>query len=98
MAARPLCRALDVLHRNRLIHGDISPRNMIVSGSDLVLTDYDFVGKIGETVASPGTVLYCSPSYQEQRATWPSDDIYALASSFFHVVFGGTFPVRRALS
>jgi len=85
---RAMCGALDVLHRHGLIHGDISPRNMIVSGSDLVLTDYDFVGKIGELVNAPGTVLYCSPSYQEQRAASASDDIYALASSFFHVVFG----------
>jgi len=84
---RALCEGLDVLHRNGLVHGDISPRNMIVSGSDLVLTDYDFVGKIGEPLAAPGTVLYCSPSYQNRRAASPSDDIYALAASFFHVVF-----------
>ena len=61
---RAMCEALDVLHRNGLVHGDISPRNMIVSGSDLVLTDYDFVGKIGELLSAPGTILYCSPSYQ----------------------------------
>jgi serine/threonine protein kinase len=84
---RAACEALDVLHRNYLVHGDISPRNMIVSGSDLVLTDYDFVGKIGEPLASPGTVVYCSPSYQSKRAASPSDDIYALAASLFHVVF-----------
>jgi serine/threonine protein kinase len=84
---RTMCEALDVLHRSGLVHGDISPRNMIVSGSDLVLTDYDFVAKIGERVTAPGTVLYCSPSYQDNRAASPSDDIYALAASFFHVVF-----------
>jgi tRNA A-37 threonylcarbamoyl transferase component Bud32 len=33
--------ALGVFHRNGLVHGDVSPRNMIVSGTDLVLTDYD---------------------------------------------------------
>jgi len=84
---RTVCEALDVLHCNGLVHGDISPRNMIVSGSDLVLTDYDFVGKIGETVSAPGTVLYCSPSYQDRQLASPSDDIYALAASFFHVLF-----------
>ncbi len=82
-----MCEALDVLHRNGLIHGDVSPRNMIVSGNDLVLTDYDFVGKIGEPMAAPGTVLYCSPSFQNKRAACPSDDIYALAASFFHVLY-----------
>jgi serine/threonine protein kinase len=82
-----MCESLGVLHRNGLIHGDISPRNMIVSGSDLVLTDYDFVAKIGDVVDAPGTVLYCSPSYQEKRTASPSDDIFALAASFFHVIF-----------
>src|SRR5262249_5116487 len=43
---RRTCEALDVLHRNGLVHGDVSPRNLIVSESDLVLTDYDFVRKI----------------------------------------------------
>ena len=40
-----MCEALDVLHGNGLVHGDISPRNIIVSGTDLVLTDYDFAGQ-----------------------------------------------------
>lgn len=84
---RLVCQALSVLHRNGLVHGDISPRNLILCGADLVLTDYDFVGKIGEAVNDPATVLYCSPSHEEKRPASPSDDIYALAASFFHVVF-----------
>jgi serine/threonine protein kinase len=102
---RLICEALDVLHRNGLIHGDLSPRNLIVSGSDLVLTDYDFVSKIGETPAGPGTVIYCSPSYQEKRPASPSDDIYALAATFFQVIFerepfryGGELDKRRGLN
>ncbi len=102
---RIICEALDVLHRNGLTHGDVSPRNLIVSGSDLVLTDYDFVQKIGEPIAAPGTVLYCSPSYQERRPANPSDDIYALAASFFHVIFekepfryGGELDKKRGLN
>ena len=102
---RVICGALDVLHQNGLIHGDVSPRNLIVSGSDLVLTDYDFAGKIGEPMAAPGTILYCSPSYQEKRPPSPSDDIYALAASCFHVIFekepfryGGELDKKRGLN
>ena len=84
---RVMCDALGILHRNGLVHGDVSPRNMIVSSTDLVLTDYDFVGKIGEPVSGPATVLYCSPSYRENRTLAASDDLYALAASFFHVIF-----------
>ena len=84
---RTACQALDVLHRNGLVHGDVSPRNMIVSGGDLVLTDYDFVGRIGKPIVAPGTILYCSPSYLEGRPAAASDDLYALAASFFQVLF-----------
>ncbi|MBF0555153.1 MAG: hypothetical protein HQK96_11460 [Nitrospirae bacterium] len=84
---RAICEALKALHVNGLIHGDISPRNMIVSGSDIVLTDYDFVVKIGEPISNPGTVMYCSPSFITKQNSSKSDDIYALAASFFHVVF-----------
>ncbi len=84
---RTMCEALDVLHRNGLVHGDVSPGNLIVSGRDLVLTDYDFVGRIGAPITAPGAVLYCSPSHHAGRAASPSDDLYALAASFFHVIF-----------
>ena len=48
---RTACEALGELHRNGLVHGDISPRNLILSGNDLILTDYDCVGKTDEPIA-----------------------------------------------
>lgn len=84
---RSMCEALHVFHRNGLVHGDVSPRNMIVSGSDLVLTDYDFVCRVGEASSGQGTVLYCAESYEHNQTVSPSDDLYALAASFFHVLF-----------
>ena len=58
-----------------------------MSGRDLVLTDYDFVGRIDEPVAAPGTELYSAPSHRAGAAASPSDDLYSLAASFFHVMF-----------
>ena len=84
---REACEALGVLHRNGLIHGDISPSNLIVSDNRIVVTDYDCVSPIGERAAAPGTVHYCSPSYLEKRPAAPADDFYALASSFFQILF-----------
>lgn len=84
---RSVCRSLDVLHRNGLVHGDVSPRNLIVSGSDLVLTDFDFVTKVGERASGVGTVMYSAPAAGEVRFASASDDIYALAASTFHVVY-----------
>ena len=90
---RTICEALDALHRNGLVHGDVSPRNMIVSGEDLVLTDYDSVTRIGDPKSSTDTVLYSSPSSQGNGKAVPGDDLYALAASFFHVLFD-TEPFR----
>ena len=84
---RDMCQALAVLHGNELVHGDVSPRNMIVSGNDLVLIDYDFVTKIGDRITSPGTIMYCPPYQEEVQTASPAADIYSLAASFFHVVF-----------
>lgn len=85
---RELCRALDVLHRNDLVHGDVSPGNLILTDNEIVLTDYDLVTRIGQVASSPGTHLYCSPSRAEGRPAGPSDDFYALAAAFFHALFG----------
>ncbi len=85
---RSMCDALRTLHQNGLVHSDVSPRNMIVSDRELVLIDYDFVTRIGEPVSVPGTVLY-SPPETDRRAK-AADDIYALAASFFHVLFAKT--------
>ena len=80
-----ICKALGVLHRNGLIHGDVSPSNLIVSGDDLVLTDYDFVAKIDDVIDAHGTVLYSALSRPDGRSASPADDLFALAASFFHV-------------
>lgn len=84
---RTVCEALDVLHRNGLVHGDVSPRNLIVADAEIVLTDYDCVAKVGERVVAPGTVLYSADGPLTDRLAAPADDFFALAASFFQVLF-----------
>lgn len=83
---RTICEALDVLHRNGLVHGDVSPHNLIVSGEDLVLTDYDCVTRAGEPVTALGTTPYRSPDRVQGRPASPAHDVHALAVSFFHIL------------
>lgn len=81
-----LCDALVSLHNVGLVHGDITPKNIIISGGDVTLTDYDAVI---ETNNKPrfDTLMYSSSTVQKQKSIQLSDDIFALAASFFHVLF-----------
>lgn len=81
-----LCKGLAQLHRAGLVHGDVSPKNIIVYGPSIVLTDYDLSTTAGSTPLG-GTLLYCAPDVERRAAITPSDDIFALAASFFHVLF-----------
>ncbi len=81
-----LSDALSSLHRANLVHGDVTPKNIIVLGGDVTLIDYDAVIEAG---AKPriDTATYSSPSVQQLKIIVPSDDIFALATTFFHVLF-----------
>lgn len=63
----------------------MSPRNIIVSGGDVVLTDYDTVVRAGEAPRG-GTLPYSSPAVQACQPIAPADDLYALAASLFAVL------------
>lgn len=82
-----LCDALWNLHRVGLVHGDVSPRNIIVQGGELVLTDYDTVADAA-SVPRQRNPLYASENVESGIAIHPSDDIFALAASVFHALFG----------
>ncbi|WP_020507425.1 hypothetical protein [Lamprocystis purpurea] len=58
-----LCAALSELHRVGLVHGDVSPKNLIVQGGTIVLTDYDTASLAGEP-ARGGTLPFTSPHYE----------------------------------
>ena len=81
-----LSDALWALHQVGLVHGDVSPRNIIVQGGEVVLTDYDTVTETGSPARSRNP-LYASHSVESGAAIETGDDLFALAASFFHVVF-----------
>jgi len=81
-----LCAGLGQLHQHGLAHGDVSPRNIIVQGGTVMLTDYDKANTAG-SLSRGGTPGYASPGVQNRAALHSADDIYALAASFFHLLF-----------
>jgi serine/threonine protein kinase len=81
-----LCDALWNLHRVGLVHGDVSPRNIIVQGGEVVLTDYDTVADVG-SLPRQRNPLYASEGVESGVAINTSDDIFSLAASIFHALF-----------
>jgi hypothetical protein len=81
-----LSGALDVLHTQGWVHGDVSAGNILVDEHRVVLIDYDLAAQVGTVQNSPGTALYASPERLAGAAAVPRDDLYALACSLFHTV------------
>lgn len=82
-----VCRSLAALHTQGLVHGDVSPRNLICDRGGLTLTDYDLVTAVGRTAWGTGATAYCSPQAQRREPLDSSDDFFALAASLFYVAF-----------
>jgi serine/threonine protein kinase len=82
-----VCRSLSTLHSEGLVHGDVSPRNLICDRGGLTLTDYDLVTPVGKSAWGSGATAYCSPEAQRRESLEPSDDFFALAASLFVVAF-----------
>ena len=85
--ATDVCNSLAVLHSQGLVHGDVSPRNLIHHRGGLTLTDYDLVTPIGRSSWGAGALLYCSPEAQRREPLRPADDLFALGATLFQVAF-----------
>ncbi|MDE2125236.1 MAG: NERD domain-containing protein [Armatimonadetes bacterium] len=81
-----LCEGLSRLHQAGLAHGDVSPRNIIVNGGSVTLTDYDLVAESGSRPLG-GTAAYCAPNVETRVSLTLSDDLFALTASLFHALF-----------
>ncbi len=83
-----LCRILSYLHQRGLVHGDIKPDNVMVSGLSVKLLD---LGQAGTAGAAPGcgTPAYAPPeSLSGQGAIIRASDVYSLGLLLFQMLTG----------
>ncbi|HEX5332705.1 MAG TPA: protein kinase [Cellulomonas sp.] len=74
--AVPLADALEALHAAGLVHGDVSPANIVI-GLDGRPVLVDLLGALTPSAGTPG---FAAPEVRRGEACEPPGDVYALAS------------------
>lgn len=86
----PVADALAQLHRAGLVHADIKPANLLLTGTgEAVLADLDEVGELG-SVPRRVTVGFCPPEQISGRPLAVANDTYSFTSTVLTSLTGGT--------
>lgn len=94
-AAISAARALDYVHRQGLIHRDLTPGNIMLGGDGeprimdfgLVATS-DFTRQLTRSGVTLGTPQYMSPEQTRGAGVGPASDLYALGAVLYRVACG----------
>jgi eukaryotic-like serine/threonine-protein kinase len=88
-AVAPVAAALAHVHGAGVIHGDLSPANVVFTAEGRpVLTDLGVARVVGETARPRVTPAYVDPVVARGGAPGPSSDVFGLAAAAFHALTG----------
>jgi beta-lactam-binding protein with PASTA domain/serine/threonine protein kinase len=95
MVGLEACKALDVVHRHGLVHGDIRP-STLVFGDDqrLRITDVGLANVVGEALwtdrahVSNALAMYAAPELAEFGRRGPKGDVYSLCLTMLESMSG----------
>src|SRR3954452_15406057 len=88
-AIAPVAAALAHAHDNGVVHGDLSPGNIVFTADGRpVLTDLGVARVLGETAAAEVTPAYVDPTVARGGAAGPASDVFGVAAAAFHALTG----------
>lgn len=84
---RQVCEALQSLHSNDLVHGDVSPGNLMVGNAGAVtLLDFGLTRYLAVDPASPPP--YMPPELLMRRPLTPASDLFSFGAVCFEMLTG----------
>jgi hypothetical protein len=85
-----LARALDLMHQQGYVHGDMKPANVVVTATGARVVDFDLAFEVGGTRAGSGagSLGYQSPQRSLRAVPTPSDDVWALGATLTAALTG----------
>jgi eukaryotic-like serine/threonine-protein kinase len=88
-ALAPVAAALAHAHERGVVHGDLSPGNVVFTAEGRpVLTDLGVARVLGEEAAREVTPAYVDPSVARGGAHGPASDVFGVAAAAFHALTG----------
>ena len=87
---RQACEALAYVHEQQVVHRDVKPANLILSGDGIVLVDFGIAREQSTTHATRalGTPRYAAPEVLSGTAATSRSDVYGLAATLWALIAG----------
>jgi eukaryotic-like serine/threonine-protein kinase len=95
MVGLDACKALDVVHRHGLVHGDIRPSTLVFGDDErLRITDVGLANVVGAALwtdrahVSNALAMYAAPELAESGRRGPKGDVYSLCLTMLESMSG----------
>ena len=85
-----VCEALQYMHDQQIVHGDVKPRNLVRGPERVVVVDLGVASRLeGESAtARGGTPRYMAPEVFAGEAASPRSDVFGVSASAWDLITG----------